>query len=108
MTCRLLILFFLFASFQPSEKDPFIVVLGIAQDAGYPQIGCEKDCCKKNWDKKIAKQNVSCLALFDPVTNRKWLFDATPDLTAQLQQTNKLQLQHSFELKQKKTLNLDR
>ena len=91
MTCRLFILFFLFTSFQPADKDPFIVVLGIAQDAGYPQTGCEKDCCKKHWDKKIAKQNVSCLALFDPVTNRKWLFDATPDLTAQLQQTNKLQ-----------------
>ena len=91
MTCRLFILFFLFTSFQPSEKDPFIVVLGIAQDAGYPQIGCEKDCCKKHWDKKIAKQNVSCLALFDPATNRKWLFDATPDLTAQLHQANRLQ-----------------
>jgi len=91
MICRLIILFFLFTSFQPANKDPFIVVLGIAQDAGYPQTGCEKDCCKKHWDKKIIKQNVSCLALFDPATNLKWIFDATPDLTAQLHQANKFQ-----------------
>jgi pyrroloquinoline quinone biosynthesis protein B len=91
MLSRLLIIFFLFTSFQPADKDPYIVVLGIAQDAGFPQIGCNKDCCKKYWDKKIAKQKVSCLALFDPSTNQKWIFDATPDLTEQLRETDKLQ-----------------
>ena len=91
MIYRLVIIFFLFTSFQPADKDPFIVVLGIAQDAGYPQIGCAKDCCKKYWDKKIAKQKVSCLALFDPATNQKWIFDATPDLTEQLHLADKFQ-----------------
>ena len=91
MIYRLAILFFLFISFQPAEKDPFIVVLGITQDAGYPQIGCEKECCKKFWDKKIAKQKVSCFALFDPVTDQQWIFDATPDLTEQLHEADKLQ-----------------
>lgn len=91
MSYRLLIIFLLFTSFLPPEKDAFIVVLGIAQDAGYPQIGCSKDCCKKYWGKKIAKQKVSCLALFDPVTNQKWLFDATPDLTSQLYEAEKSQ-----------------
>ena len=91
MICRLLIIFFLFTSFHPAEKDPFIAVLGITQDAGYPQISCNKDCCKKYWDKKITKQKVSCLALFDPATNQKWIFDATPDLTEQLHEADKLQ-----------------
>ena len=91
MIYRLVILFFLFTSFQLPPKDPFIVVLGITQDAGYPQIGCDKECCKKYWDKKIAKQKVSCLALFDPSTNQKWIFDATPDLTEQLKEADKLQ-----------------
>jgi pyrroloquinoline quinone biosynthesis protein B len=68
-----------------------MVVLGIAQDAGYPQIGCEKACCKKYWDKKVPKQKVSCLALFDPVTDQKWIFDATPDLTEQLHKANMIQ-----------------
>ena len=91
MIYRLVILFFLFTSFQFAEKDPFIIVLGTTQDAGYPQIGCDKECCKKYWDKKIAKQKVSCLALFDPSTNQKWIFDATPDLTEQLHDADKLQ-----------------
>ena len=50
------ILFFINTFFFKSDKNPFIVVLGITQDAGYPQIGCDKECCKKYWDKKIAKQ----------------------------------------------------
>jgi pyrroloquinoline quinone biosynthesis protein B len=83
--------FFSSAFFFKNEKDPFIVVLGISQDAGYPQIGCDKECCKKAWDKKIARQKVSCLALFDPATNQKWIFDATPDLTEQLHDADKLQ-----------------
>ncbi|HEX6172184.1 MAG TPA: MBL fold metallo-hydrolase, partial [Chitinophagaceae bacterium] len=82
---------FLFTSFLSAEKDPFLIILGITQDAGYPQIGCDKECCKKFWDKKIAKQKVSSLALFDPSTNQKWIFDATPDLTGQMHDADKLQ-----------------
>jgi pyrroloquinoline quinone biosynthesis protein B len=67
------------------------MVLGIAQDAGYPQADCKKDCCKKHWDKKNPKQKVSCLALFDPSTNQKWIFDATPDFTSQLHEMDKIQ-----------------
>src|SRR5262245_53338929 len=91
MFIRLLIIFFLFTSFHAVDNHPFIVILGIAQDAGYPQIGCDKDCCKKYWDKKINRQKVSCLALFDPATDQKWIFDATPDVTEQLHEANKIQ-----------------
>jgi pyrroloquinoline quinone biosynthesis protein B len=76
---------FLFVSFHPpEEKKPFIVVLGIAQDAGYPQIGCNKECCKKVYEKKATKQFVSCIAIVDPVSKQKWIIDATPDLPEQL------------------------
>jgi pyrroloquinoline quinone biosynthesis protein B len=91
MVSCLAIILFLFTSFQPVEKDPFVIILGIAQDAGYPQIGCNKECCKKYWDKKVARQKVSCLALVDPGTNQKWIFDASPDLTEQLHETDKFQ-----------------
>lgn len=91
MSFRLLFIFFLFTSFQFAEENSFLVILGIAQDAGYPQIGCNKDCCKKYWDKKIPGQKVSCIALFDPVTNQKWIFDATPDFSAQLYEADKFQ-----------------
>lgn len=75
----------LFVSFKSlKEKNPFIVVLGIAQDGGYPQIGCNKECCQKVYNKKASKQMVSCIAIVDPVSKQKWIIDATPDFPAQL------------------------
>lgn len=62
----------------------FIVMLGIAQDAGYPQAGCEKECCKAYYEGKEEKKLVTCLALVDRAANKYWLFEATPDFTAQL------------------------
>ena len=32
----------------PNKQE--IVVLGIGQDAGYPQADCHKVCCQKVWD----------------------------------------------------------
>jgi len=63
---------------------PYLVVLGIAQDGGYPQAGCQKQCCKRAWDYPPYKRLVSCLAVVDPITKQKWLFDATPDFLEQL------------------------
>jgi len=63
----------------------FLVVLGNVQDAGYPQIGCTKDCCKAYWQHKQSKKLVTSLALVDNATNQYWLFEATPDITEQLQ-----------------------
>lgn len=62
----------------------FLVVLGIVQDAGYPQIGCEKECCKAFWEGKENKKNITCLALVNRLTNQYWLFEATPDITTEL------------------------
>jgi len=82
-TCLLIAL--LFVSFHPpEEKKPFIVVLGIAQDAGYPQIGCNKDCCKKVYEEKTKRQMVSSIAIVDPASKQKWIIDATPDFPEQV------------------------
>ena len=64
--------------------DKFLVVLGIAQDAGYPQAGCTKKCCAAYWQGKEAKKYITCLALIDRKANQYWLFEATPDITNQL------------------------
>ena len=64
--------------------DQFIVVLGTAQDAGYPQIGCTKECCTAYWSGKEANKHVTSLALVDRKTNQYWLFEATPDIATQL------------------------
>jgi pyrroloquinoline quinone biosynthesis protein B len=62
----------------------FLIVLGIAQDAGYPQTGCEKECCTAYWEGKEEKKAVTCLAMVDRKTDQYWLFEATPDITEQL------------------------
>ena len=67
---------------QLPEK--FLVVLGIAQDAGYPQVGCEKECCKAYYKGRESKKYVTCLALVDRKADQYWLFEATPDITQQL------------------------
>lgn len=63
---------------------PFIVVLGIAQDAGFPQARCRKDCCKMVWGNRSQRKMVSCLALVDPQKGESWLFDATPNFKDQV------------------------
>ncbi len=66
-------------------KTPFLLVLGIAQDAGFPQANCQKDCCKAVWKGEVSQKMVSCLALVDPENDQFWIFDATPDFKFQLQ-----------------------
>lgn len=66
-------------------QNPYVIVLGIAQDAGYPQMGCEKECCNKACKNDSLKRFVVSLALVDPVSKKWWLFEATPDIREQLQ-----------------------
>jgi pyrroloquinoline quinone biosynthesis protein B len=66
-------------------NSPYLVVLGVAQDAGYPQIGCTKKCCSKTWPNPSLKRFPASLALVDPVNKKWWLFEATPDIKEQLQ-----------------------
>lgn len=62
-----------------------VVVLGTAQDGGFPHIGCQKEeCLRAHKDPTLARYVVS-LALVDPKTNQWWLFEATPDMDKQLQ-----------------------
>lgn len=69
---------------EENLPERFLVVLGIAQDAGYPQIGCTKECCITFWQGKEEKKHITCLALVDRKTNQYWLFEATPDIAYQL------------------------
>lgn len=73
----------------PRPTQPYLLVLGIAQDAGYPQIGCQKECCKRVYENPDFKRYVSSIALVDPISNESWVFDATPDFTAQTQLLSK-------------------
>ena len=66
-------------------KGPYVMVLGTAQDAGAPQMGCSSKFCKEAWKNTKLRKMVSSLALVDPGTGQRWIFDATPDLPWQFQ-----------------------
>jgi len=61
------------------------IVLGIAQDAGYPQANCQKACCRPAWEDMTKRGRVACLAINDAAAGQAWMIDATPDFPAQLQ-----------------------
>lgn len=69
---------------QTPQPQQYITVLGTAQDAGYPHIGCQRTCCASFYNGKQQKQRVVSLGLVDKTHQQKWLFDATPDISAQL------------------------
>ncbi len=89
----LLILYVWWWTERGDPNAPFITVLGIAQDGGHPQIGCLEACCAD------AEENgrghlVSCIALVDPESGRRWIFDATPDLPEQLRRLDAIAPAH--------------
>ncbi len=62
----------------------FIHVLGVAQDAGYPQAGCYQPHCMAGWEDKDLRRTASSIAVVDEAGRSKYLFDATPDMREQL------------------------
>ncbi|MEO2021756.1 MAG: MBL fold metallo-hydrolase [Pirellulaceae bacterium] len=63
---------------------PFVQVLGIAQDGGYPQAGCQRPCCVGARENVEQRRAVAALGIVDPATGDGWLIDATPDFPGQL------------------------
>lgn len=85
----LLLLYFIVTILLPNQiigqdKEPFLVVLGVAQDGGFPQAGCKKSCCEKSWINLKKREYVSCVAWVDQIRKKYWLFDATPDMPEQM------------------------
>ena len=67
-----------------AQDEPFIYILGVTQDAGYPQAGCFLPHCLPGWKNPELRRSATSLALVDPVTETKYLFEATPNLPEQL------------------------
>lgn len=70
---------------KPSLPDVSLLVLGVAQDGGYPHVNCSKACCKLYWTGRQPKRTPTCLALIDRRARQVWLFEATPEYTGQWQ-----------------------
>ena len=71
------------------KTNPYLMVLGITQDTGYPQINCSESCCELAWDNTELKKMTTSLAIVDPISNQQWILDATPNITEQLHLLNK-------------------
>ncbi len=76
---------FLFCTSTAWGQDPYVVVLGLAQDGGYPHLGCEKECCNAAWENPELKRFVVSLALVEPSSKKWFLFEASPDMSDQIQ-----------------------
>jgi len=63
------------------EAGPYIIVLGVAQDAGVPQAGTRASAA---WDDPSLRRLAACLGLVDPEAGRRWMIEATPDFRDQL------------------------
>jgi len=82
---RLVLLVFALTSGNIAAEDAtYLYVLGIAQDAGYPQAGCYRPHCLPAWQDKELRRLASSVAVVDESSHSKYLFDATPDMREQL------------------------
>ena len=60
------------------------VLLGSAQDGGFPQAGCACAACRAAWTGEVAAESPTALALIDHEAGASWLIDATPAFPTQL------------------------
>ncbi|PCJ49008.1 MAG: pyrroloquinoline quinone biosynthesis protein PqqB [Gammaproteobacteria bacterium] len=68
------------------NNTPYLYILGVVQDAGYPQTGCYKKHCMPGWNDPSLRRGAVSLALIDPSLNKKYMFEATPNFPEQLYQ----------------------
>jgi pyrroloquinoline quinone biosynthesis protein B len=67
-----------------SQGEWKLVVLGIAQDAGIPQLGCNQDLCRSIREGRRKPERVASLGLVNTSLGKAYLFDATPDFVSQV------------------------
>lgn len=70
---------------QPAKPGGWqLIVLGTAQDGGMPHLGCNEPPCSDVRAGRRPAEKVSCIGLVDRTSGSSYLFDATPDLPAQV------------------------
>ncbi len=66
------------------DSEPYLYILGVTQDAGYPQTGCYAEHCMPGWQEASLRRSAVSLGLIDPAAQKKYLFEATPGFPGQL------------------------
>ena len=86
---RLLLVALLLPSIAVADE-LFIEVLGVAQDAGYPQANCYRPHCMRAWEDPALRRKATAIAIVDRERRKKYLFEATPDMREQLYELQRL------------------
>jgi len=80
------------------KKSISLIVLGTIQDAGSPHIACKKECCIDLFSYSDHDRQVVALGLVDNNYNKKYLFEATPDIAKQMKALLKDAIQNKNEI----------
>jgi len=83
-----LIALFLSLAVNLYSQSEFIYILGNTQDAGVPHIGCEAEFCQNYYNSEYNFYSTS-IAVVDMEIKKYILFEATPDITSQLNKISK-------------------
>jgi len=80
------------------QAAPYLYVLGVVQDAGFPQTGCYAAHCLPAWQDPALRRGAVSLGLIDPGSGKKYIVEATPDFPSQLYDLEKEAPTAQFEL----------
>jgi pyrroloquinoline quinone biosynthesis protein B len=69
---------------SPVPPDPYVVVLGTAQDGGLPHAACTCPRCDAARRDPSRRRLIASIAIVVPSTGRRFIVDVTPDLREQL------------------------
>ena len=68
----------------PLTPPVYALVLGTAQDAGLPQLGCFLSCCSAVREDPSRRRLVTSILISDRDSAKRWLLDCSPDIEEQV------------------------
>jgi len=80
------------------DDSSYLYILGVTQDAGFPQTGCYQKHCMPGWQNPLLRRGAVSLGLIDPQQNKKYMFEATPNFPSQLYDLEVEAPSHRFKL----------
>ena len=67
-----------------TQTSAYLYVLGVGQDASFPQAGCYEPRCLPAWEDMSLRQEPTAIAVIDRTSDSSYLFEATPEFLDQL------------------------
>ena len=71
----------------PLDTQPYVVVLGVGQDGGFPQAGTKE---AQPWEDHQRRRLPVALGIVDPISGERWMVEATPAFPEQLQALDRI------------------